>query len=480
MSTDDRPPRLLSILVPVYNERAYLRRCIERVLAAPLPEGLAREIVMVDDASTDGTSDLVDELASAHPDTIRAFHQTPNQGKGAAIRRAVAEMRGQYAVFQDADLEYDPRDYPTLLEPIVRGHADVVYGSRFAPRTMRRVLNYHHSLGNRFLTTLSNWFTGLNLTDMETCYKAFRTDVLRTVPIRSNRFGIEPELTAKVAKRGCSVYEVPIDYHGRGYAEGKKIGWKDGVSALYTILRFWLIDDCYEERYGHDILMDLSRARRFNRWMVDMVEPYFGDRILEIGSGMGNISRYLPKREKLIVTDRDPVYLEMLRDAYADNDLVDVCRLDLNSDEDFRQAQACRPDTIVCLNVLEHIDDDAAALRRMAGLLAPGGRLVLLVPQYGALYGSYDEGLGHFRRYERPGLRALMEESGLRVRRMHGFNSLSLVGWWVNSCLLKRRRMGRLQIKAFDMLVPLLRPVESLAPLPGLSLVAVGEKPREA
>ena len=300
---------MLSILVPVYNERAYLGRCIERVLAAPLPGGLAREIILVDDASTDGTTDLVRAIATRHPGTVRAFFQQPNQGKGAAIRRAVQEMRGQYAIFQDADLEYDPREYVDVLRPILEGHADVVYGSRFASRTMRRVLNYHHALGNRFLTGMSNWFTGLNLTDMETCYKVFRSDVLRTIPLRSNRFGLEPEITAKIAKRNCVVYEVPISYYGRSYSEGKKIGWKDGVSALLTILKYWVIDDCFEERTGHDILRDLSHARRFNLWMVRTIQRYLGLRILEIGSGIGNISHLLPQREKLTVSDVDSVYL---------------------------------------------------------------------------------------------------------------------------------------------------------------------------
>ena len=234
---------LLSILMPVYNEERLLPECVARVCAVPLPDGMAREIVLVEDGSSDGTRAVVERIAAERPEMVRAFFQPRNLGKGAAIRRAIREMRGDVALFQDADLEYDPNEYPLLLDPLLNRGADAVYGSRFAARTARRILNYHHELGNKFLTACSNWCTGLNLTDMETCYKAFRADLLRSIPLRSNRFGIEPELTAKIARRDCVVYEVPISYHGRSYHDGKKIGWRDGFNALFTILKYWIIDD---------------------------------------------------------------------------------------------------------------------------------------------------------------------------------------------------------------------------------------------
>jgi glycosyltransferase involved in cell wall biosynthesis len=199
----------LSILIPVYNEQEYLAPIVQRVLSAPIPANLRKELVIVDDASNDGTADVLRELVKIHPE-IRIFHQPKNIGKGAAIRRAVQEMTGDFAIIQDADLEYDPNDYPVILRPLVEGLADVVYGSRFATREMRRIVHYHHKLGNLFLTHLSNFVTGLDLTDMETCYKAFKADLIKTIPIRSNRFGIEPELTAKFARRKAVIYEVPI------------------------------------------------------------------------------------------------------------------------------------------------------------------------------------------------------------------------------------------------------------------------------
>lgn len=233
--------RRLSIVIPCFNEKATVEELLRRVARAPLPAPLEREIVVVDDCSTDGTRDLLRELARRADPPFRLVEQPVNQGKGAALRRGFAEASGDLIVVQDADLEYDPRDYPVLLAPILEDEADVVYGSRFLGGP-HRVLLFWHSVGNKFLTTVSNMCSNLNLSDMETCYKAFRKSVLDGVPLRSNRFGIEPELTAKFARRRARIYEVPISYHGRTYAEGKKIGWKDGVAALWAIVRYNLAD----------------------------------------------------------------------------------------------------------------------------------------------------------------------------------------------------------------------------------------------
>ncbi len=233
--------RSVSIVIPAYNEARTVEELLRRVARAPLPEGLEREIVLVDDCSTDGTRDLLRELARRGDPPFRLVEQPVNQGKGAALRRGFAAATGDVILIQDADLEYDPRDYPTLLAPILEDEADVVYGSRFLGGP-HRVLFFWHTVGNRFLTVLSNVFSDLNLSDMETCYKVFRRPLLEGMPLRSNRFGIEPELTAKFARRRARIYEVPISYHGRTYSEGKKIGWRDGFAAIWAIVRYNLAD----------------------------------------------------------------------------------------------------------------------------------------------------------------------------------------------------------------------------------------------
>ncbi len=231
MTSAAPPEPCLSVVMPCYNEVATVREVAERVLASPYTV----ELVIVDDGSTDGT---VGEVRSLGDPRVRLVEQPFNQGKGAALRRGFAEASAPYVVVQDADLEYDPVDYPQLLEPLLDGRADVVYGSRFMAGRPHRVLYFWHSVGNKFLTTVSNMFTNLNLTDMETCYKAFRREVLSGFVIEEDRFGFEPEITAKLARGGWRVYEVGISYAGRTYEEGKKIGWRDGVRALYCIVRY--------------------------------------------------------------------------------------------------------------------------------------------------------------------------------------------------------------------------------------------------
>ena len=233
------PSSSLSILIALYNEEEFIAPLLEKVLCAPLPDGMEREIIVVDDGSSDGSAEVVEEFLAQYPHVIRLIRHERNQGKGAAIRTGLQHARGEFGIIQDADLEYDPDEYAVLLRPILKGHADVVYGSRFLGTSHgHRVLYFWHSVGNKVLTLISNAFTDLNLTDMESCYKAMTRDVAKKLDLQSQRFGVEPEITCKVSRLGVRIYEVPVSYHGRTYSDGKKIGFKDAIQALVTIIRY--------------------------------------------------------------------------------------------------------------------------------------------------------------------------------------------------------------------------------------------------
>jgi glycosyltransferase involved in cell wall biosynthesis len=467
----------LSVIVPVFNERLTVRKLLDRVVAVPI----RKEIILVDDGSTDGTTtviaDIVAGLADDSMNRVRAVFHPQNAGKGAAIRTGITQVTGDITLIQDADLEYDPNEYPKLIEPILQGDADVVYGSRFLSGP-HRVLFFRHSIGNRLLTFLSDLCTDLNLTDMETCYKVFRTDVVQRLHLTSDRFGIEPEITAKVARLGCRVYEVPISYHGREYWEGKKIGWRDGLTAIWTILKYAVLDDLKNTDAHYKMLQRVRHARRYNEWVWSRLAPYVGDRVLEVGCGVGSFTRFLRNRTLVVATDSNEQYLRLVRGSFERSNNVHVQHIDWER-PDIAALKAHRFDTILCLNVLEHVENDDAALAVFAQLLEPGSQLILWVPALHRLYGEIDRAIGHCRRYERDELAAKLTAHGFDPVEVRYFNLPGALAWYLSSVILRRRTVPGLQARLAGWMVPWLGFERHWKPTWGMGLIAVGRKVRQ-
>ncbi len=468
--------RTLSVLMPVYNEARTLRTIVSRVLNAPIKDlGLEIELIAVDDGSKDRSREILAELAESDA-RIRVFHQHRNYGKGAAIRRAIDECTGDIAIVQDSDLEYDPADYPRMLRPILEGNADAVFGSRFAASEQRRVLLFWHSVANRFLTTVTNMLNDINLTDMETCYKAVRTDILKQIPLKSDRFGIEPELTTRLAQWNARIYEVSISYHGRSYAEGKNITWKDGVQALWLLLKYRFLDKRFTSHDGYYMLESVRRARGYNRWLLSQFERFVGARVLEAGCGIGNFTEQLLDRQRLICTDLDPYYAEIAGRRYAHLENVSASQLDPSLAEDIEPVASEKPDTVIAMNVVEHVGDDEAVLKSYCDVLQPGGHVIVLAPAHDWLFTEYDRRLGHFRRYTRATLGERLKAAGFEVVHTQQFNRLGVLGWWASG-KLGRKQFTPGQMKLFHRVLPIAKLVENIDSLPGLSVIAIGRKP---
>jgi SAM-dependent methyltransferase len=335
---------------------------------------------------------------------------------------------------------------------------------------------FRHTLINKAITFIANVFTDLNLSDVETCYKAIRTPLFQSIPLRYNDFRIEIEIAFKLAKRRARVFEAPASYLARSYQEGKKIRSWDAVLALAAMLRLWLIDDIYkQDEYGSHILVSLEKMRRFNLWMGRTLMPHVGNRVLEIGAGIGTLTEQFIPREFYLASDINPSYLSYLRAYSIGKPYLHVQRIDAANADDFAELEE-RFDTVIMINVLEHLPNEQVALKNIYSSLIPGGRAVILVPQHQGLYGSLDVALEHRERYSRESLQQGLEKSGFCVDSITDFNRFSVPGWWLNGKVLRRKTFSPVQLKVLQMTMPLLRRIDSVLPWGGLSLIAVATK----
>lgn len=462
----------LSVLVPLYNERWTVEKILTRTLSSHAA-GLDLEVIVVDDGSTDGSAEVVKRLAEKD-DRIRLFRHDKNLGKGAAVRTAIEQLTGDVVIIQDADLEYDPAEYDQLLAPIISGDADAVFGSRFSgPK--RRVLLFWNSLGNKLLTLMCNALNNLNLTDMETCYKAVRADILQQLRLTANSFTIEPEITTRLAQWGARIYEVPISYRGRQKNDGKKTRLFDGVKAAAQLLKCRLIDNRFTQHTGMYVLRSVERAKSYNKWVVKQVGPFLGNRVAEAGAGIGNMSQLLAEREHLLIVDHDPMYIAALEDRFRNRENIRVLKTDLTETGFESEWAEDKLDTVFCSNVLEHLGPHREILKSFNRAIAPGGNCVIVVPAEPALYNGIDASLGHHRRYRKHDLRMLMEEAGFEVVHTRQVCKLGAMAWWING-KLGRKQLTPRQMRLFDTLWPILNWADAFLPWRGMSLMMVGEK----
>ena len=477
VSKDLSTPRL-TLVMPVFNEE----KTVEKAIFEVLKHNFINQLIVVNDGSTDNTSKVLSTIADPK---VKVLDLKINQGKGAAIRFGFEEAIGPYVGIQDADLEYNPADLERLLEPLDQGLADAVYGSRFLSGDAHRVLYFWHSLGNKFLTLLSNMNTNLNLTDMETCYKVIRKELLNELDLQENRFGIEPEITAKLAAVSARIYEVGVSYNGRTYQEGKKIGWKDGFRAIFVIIKHGKSSRKSRKRYKKissfkgDFsqlmgLENLSNLRNYNSWIYDKFSRSITGDVLDIGSGSGNLAKlFLPDCTSLTLLEPSNVAFNKLKEqdflVRGNVNLVNKNLNELLTDSDTKF------NTITMTNVLEHVQNHKSLLRELRKVLAPEGRVIIFVPAFEFLYSKFDLKIGHYRRYRKQSLTRLLSNAGYSIKEISYFNFFGFFAWLIMARGLRINPTKSKIVKIVDiLLIPTFKRLEKIITPPfGQSLFVV-------
>lgn len=455
----------ISVIIPIYNECSTIKILVDRIKAVPLE----KEIIIVDDGSLADTKRVLQKIKAENPEINLITHKR-NMGKGASVRTALKYASGNYTIIQDADLEYNPEEYEKLLAPLISGKSDVVYGSRFMGA--RRVFMFWHHVGNKLLTFLCNILYNTNLSDLMTCYKIMPTEILKMFDLKSNRFEMEAEITAKVFKSKLRVFEIPITYEGRGYEEGKKTRWLDGIVSMFTLLkyRFWV------NSVGEETLRRISRMKKFNWLIYNMIESQLGERVVEAGCGNGNISQYLIHKDLLIGIDIDADFVKKLNEKYSYLDGAKFICSDLQF-LDVGEIKKHNPDSIVSINVLEHVDDDEKAIQNFHKILGSNGKIILIVPAMHYLYCNLDKNLGHKRRYDKNQLRHLLEKNGFEIEKINYFNFFGVFGWFFSGHILRNSILPSGQLMIYEYLVPIFKAIEKIIGPPiGLSLFVTAKK----
>lgn len=496
----------LSIIIPAYNEENTLATILDKVIKLELPFQTEKEIIIVNDASKDRTKEIAEKFESQYP-FVKAITNEKNMGKSQTVKRGLLASTGEYIVIQDADLEYIPNDFADMLELMIRNDYDAVYGNRFGRQN--KIIYLTNYIGNRLISFISNIFTFNNLRvwipDMETCYKLIDGNIARELAeslTATSNFGFEPEITAKLARyrksNGESIHLGihPIYYNARSLEEGKKMkAFRDGFKALKEIIYYNLFasqkkneinsqkefdfKDIDEE--GEETLEVLTLAPRFNKWMFETIHPHSKGLVLEVGSGIGNLTeQYIQNGFDIVASDIRDSYVSTLKEKFTDVDQVkEIINLDIvDPDFDNKYAQYFNKfDTVVALNVVEHIEDDYKAIANIGKLLSKGGNAIILVPAYQALYNRLDQELYHYRRYNIKLLRSRFDLNNFIIKHSFHFNLAGILGWFVSGKLQRNKTLPENQIKIYNALVPVFKIIDRVTMSKvGLSTICISEK----